>query len=100
MLELGVADIPLTWNIFDCLPVRPTFRFTPTRPNGRCTFSSKAEAAFGALSPRLPPKRAKASSSGPAKRTRFSTRARNDLCYLVVADHSLADVVTYPDTGK
>jgi hypothetical protein len=37
----GAADIPLTWSIFDRLPVRRTFRFMPTRPNGKCTSASR-----------------------------------------------------------
>jgi len=46
----------------------------------RCTFLSRAKAVFAARNPRCLLKRAKAS--------------------FVVADHCLADVVTYPDTGK
>jgi hypothetical protein len=71
MLELGATDIPLTWSIFGNLPVRLISRFMPTRPNGRCTSSFKVKAACVARNLRLPSKRVKASSSGPAKRTRF-----------------------------
>jgi uncharacterized cupin superfamily protein len=36
----------------------------------------------------------------PGEAHQILNSSENELCYLVVADHSLADVVTYPDTGK
>lgn len=36
----------------------------------------------------------------PGEAHQILNTSENDLCYFVVADHALADVITYPDTGK
>ena len=36
----------------------------------------------------------------PGEAHQILNTSENELCFFVVADHCLADVVTYPDTGK
>ena len=36
----------------------------------------------------------------PGEAHQILNSGETELCYFVIADHSLADVITYPDTGK